>query len=242
MINKYIKAVVLAVGVFTLPVLGFTQIKNQSLGTVNGLDITKTEVQREMRKYRSEVYSLVNNSNKKAKSSKAFWEAEKVNGVTGIELLRKKAIDSLTTIKVQEKLLVSRNLWPYKDYSAFLEDLKNTNESRKKSVANDQVVYGPVEYSEQTFFDYRFANALIQLKYKLVEEKLITVTEDDLKNQFRKMQTTVYKDEKDTLKTFKRQVADAYIEHAYNVLITQYSQQAKVNLDLAQINKITLSN
>jgi hypothetical protein len=242
MIYNYIKTVVFLAGILVLQSQGFTQVKTKNGGTIQDVDVTKEEIQREMLKYRSEVYNLIANNKATTKSQNAFWEEEEIDGVKGIDLLRKKAIDSLAAIKVQEKLLVERGLWPYKDYQSFLKDLKNTNESRRESVANAKVVYGPVEYTEQTFFDYRFANALIQLKHKLVEEKLITITEDDLENQFKKMQKTVYQEKKYTLEAFIRQVREAYIEEAYKNLINQYSQKAKRNINLAQLNQITLTN
>src|SRR5690606_14370133 len=242
MIYNYLRMLVLVVGILVLPSRGFTQVKTQSVGTIAGVDVTKEEVQREMRKYRSEVYSLIANRNVVATSGNAFWKAEKLDGMKGIDILRKKAVDSLAAIKTQEKLLIERGLWPYRNYQEFLKDLKDTNENRKKLVANAQVVYGPVEYNEQLFFDYRFTNALIQLKYKLVEDKLITVTEEDLQNQFKKMQKTVYKEEKYTLKAFTRQVRDAYIEDAYRILINKYSQKVKRDLDLTKLNQIHLTN
>ena len=100
--------------------------QTRELGSVNGISIAKQELQREMMRYRAEVYNSV-------------------------ELLRKKALDSLTLIKVQEKLLIQRNLWPYKNYQEFLKDLEDTNASRKRTVENKRVIYGPVSYDEQTF-------------------------------------------------------------------------------------------
>jgi len=156
--------------------------------------------------------------------------------------LRQKAIDSLVAIKVQEKMLTERNLWPYSNYQEFLTDLKNYNANRRQMAANGQILYGPIEFDEQTFFDYRFHNALIQLKQRLVAENIITITQDDLEKKFKKMQESVYQKEKYTLQAFTRQVRDAYIEDAYAVLIDQYSANAQSNIDTAKMAKITLNN
>lgn len=237
----YLRAVVFVMGILVLRPQAFAQVAPQTVGTIQGISIGKEEVQREMRKYRAEVYSLIADKNATTKAGTTFWE-QQINGVKAIDILRKKAIDSLAIIKVQEKLLVERGLWPYKDYDEFLTDLKNNNENRRKQATNNQVIYGPVEYSEQTFFDYRFNNALILLKQKLVAENLITVTDNDLQNKFEELQKNVYKDEKYTLKAFTRQVRDAYIEDVYKTLINQYSKKAKRNINLVQLNQITLTN
>lgn len=185
------------------------------LGSVNGISISKQELQREMMRYRAEVYNSV-------------------------ELLRKKALDSLSLIKVQEKLLIQRNLWPYKNYQDFLKDLEDTNASRKKIVENKQVIYGPVSYDEQTFFDYRFSNALIQLKQMLVDEGLIPTTINDLQKQFEKMQQTVYKEEKYTLKGYERQVKEAFVEDSYTSMVKKLATNANRMINAKQFNQITL--
>ncbi len=220
-----------------------TLLKDQHIGIIQGIAITKEEIQREMRKYRAEVYGFVSRENKiKNTAANAFWSASTADGTKTIDLLRQKAIDSLVAIKVQEKMLTERNLWPYSNYQEFLTDLKNYNANRRQMAANGQILYGPIEFDEQTFFDYRFHNALIQLKQRLVAENIITITQDDLEKKFKKMQESVYQKEKYTLQAFTRQVRDAYIEDAYAVLIDQYSANAQSNIDTAKMAKITLNN
>ncbi|NGM64324.1 alpha/beta hydrolase [Sphingobacterium sp. SGR-19] len=215
---------------FLKSVLQLDNVKVQRIGTVQGLDVTEDEIQREMRKYRAEVFRLVVQKNGLKNSGSAFWQESQVDGVKAIDILRAKAISALTTIKVQEKMLVERNLWPYTSYPEFLADLRRNNESRRNTVTDNQVMYGPVEFDEQTFFDYRFNNALIQLKHRLVAEGVIVITEGDLENKFKKLQETVYNDEKYTLKEFTRQVRDAYIEDAYAALVAINTKAAKIDI------------
>lgn len=227
---------------FLKKVLQLDNVQVQNIGTIQGISITKEEIQREMRKYRAEVFSFVVRKNGLKKSGNAFWQESKVDGVKAIDLLREKARESLVAIKVQERMLADRNLWPYENYQEFLSDLKRTNENRRNQAADNQVIYGPVEFDEQTFFDYRFNNALIQLKHQLVAESIITITEGDLENKFKKLQETVYKEEKYTLKEFTRQVRDAYIEDAYAALVDKDTKEAKSNIDLAHYSQLTLNN
>ncbi len=213
--------------------------KAKYIGTIAGMVVTKEEVLREMERYRADVYRDIATEDP-GKQSGSFWDKE-IRGIKAIDILRTRAIDSLSVIKVQEKLLRERNLWPYKDYESLLKDLEVNNRNRKKSVAGHEVIYGPIEFSEQTFFDYCFSNALIRLKNSLVNEKLIVITEVDLQNQFKKMQNTVYKEDKYTLKAFTRQVKDAYIEVAYKALINKYVKHANNKIDSGKLNQIRLT-
>lgn len=203
------------------------QKKAQTIGTIAGIEITKEELQREMRKYRAEVYRSVNRERK---------------GANAVDLLRERALTSLKILKVQEKMLMERDIWPYKNYQEFLTDMEQNNHKREHMVADNQVIYGPVTFNEQTFFDYRFHNALIQLKYKLLNDSIITVTQQDMENKFEKMQQTVYQEEKYKLKDFTRQVKEAYVEDAYANLVSQEASQAEVAIDRTQLNQITLNN
>jgi len=229
----------------TEEIVGFLKkalAETQHIGVIQGINITKEELQREMRKHRAEVYRLVMQKNGTKKLVGAFWQTSLVEGERALDILRKKAVRSLTVIKVQEKMLVERNLWPYTNYQEFLTDLKNTNDKRENAVKDNQVVYGPVTFDEQTFFDYRFTNALIQLKHKLVAEQIITVTQRNLEDKFKELQQTVYKKEKETLKDFTRQVTEAYVEEAYAALVAERADQAETDFDMAQLSQVTLNN
>jgi hypothetical protein len=186
-------------------------LKTNSVGTVNGIVVTKEEVQREMTRYRAEVIGLI---------------ADKALGQ-----LRNKALKALTLIKIQEQMLQKHRLAPYKSYSEFLDHLQRTNALRKEKVANGQIIYGPVEFSEQAFFDYRFSNAIIRLKQQLVAEQLIPITKDRLQAQFSKMQQTVYAEKKFTFNDCYPQVREAYIEACYAELIDSYTKKSVVKIN-----------
>lgn len=111
---------------------------------VDGLPIQKAELNREMTRYRAEVYAG--------------------HPVVPSEFLQKRALAALVKIKVQEIMLVKYQLWPYADYVALLNDLEQTNASRRKAASQGNVLYGPVVYDEMEFFDYRFSIAVIKLK------------------------------------------------------------------------------
>ncbi|MGV3502958.1 MAG: hypothetical protein ACO1O1_04575 [Adhaeribacter sp.] len=214
--------------------LAFAQSATKAIGTVNGLPVTQEELLREMRQYRSAIVALLPPSAKGGRTD--YWHTAEGGGEKPIVLLRKMALDSLARIKVQEQLLRERKLWPYDTYQDFLRDLHQTNAARRQS---KQVSYGPLTYSEQGFFDYRFSNALIQLKQQLLAENVLAVTDQDLARQFAKMQRTVYQDEaRYTLAAFTRQVKEAYLEEAYRNLVQQYTKKSLVKINQQAFSEI----
>lgn len=194
------------------------------LAKVNGISVTQKELDREMQRCRSSVISKIIKEYS-LNDMTGFWERS-YKGHTPLEILKQKALDTLVFLKVQEQLLKERNLWTYNAYAELLEDLEKTNESRNKAEKEAKIIYGPVNYTEQSFFDYQFGNSVIRLKEKLVEDGTLQADEDKLMMQFEKMKKTVYKkDEK--IEDYRKQVHAAYIEETYTMYVNSLVRQAK---------------
>jgi len=192
---------------------------------VNGISVAQSELEREIQRSRASVIGgIVKKHN--IIDMTGFWERT-YEGQKPTDILRQKALDTLVYFKVQEQLLNERNLWRYKNYAELLKDLETINKARTKAKQEGTVIYGPVNYTEQSFFDYQFSNAVIRLKEELVKEKVLQADEDKLKMQFEKMQKTVYKkDEK--MESFRKQIHAAYVEEAYADFISNLARQAKL--------------
>ncbi|WP_119079239.1 hypothetical protein [Chitinophaga alhagiae] len=189
------------------------QKAGQTVGYIDGLPVTATEVKREM--------------------MNARWQ--QADGNT--EAVHQLAVAALVRLKVQEKLLLGENLWPFKTYAALLGELQKTNAARK---AKGAVYVGPQTYTEDDFYQYCLNNAVIVLKEKMLENKRIAVSHADLEAQFLEMKKTVYKAEKYTLELYERQVYDACVEKAYAEMIDQLSAEAVKKIDAAKLAKVQL--
>src|SRR5690606_8263974 len=149
-------------------------VKSQEeIATIDGRDVTRAELDREMQRCRASVNNQIVDKYGVTDMT-GFWERE-YGGQTPLESIQQSALDTLVVFKVQERLLAERNLWPYKHYSELISDLEKTNEARAKAAKEGAVIYGPISYTERAFFDYRFSNAVIRLKEKLVEEETLAV-------------------------------------------------------------------
>lgn len=150
-----------------------------SIGTVNGdpisVDLFRNKLQFESSNtydYFYKKYGIKDNEN--------FWTTS-YQGEIPIEYARKNALNKCIEILVQQKLAQNKGVIEDMDYSAFLKDLKRENNRRKKAVANGEIIYGPVRYSEKDYFDYTFTNMVIKLKEQLQSNEF-SLPEDEIKN------------------------------------------------------------
>lgn len=208
---------------------GLFNIRAETLDTtvayINGQSVEIAELRREMLRHRSNVYSgyakifdlsQVHN----------FWYAD-LEGTKPMDSLRNRALKALVEIKVQQKLLEEKKLWPYNNYRDFQIAWREENEYRVNQVQQKGVIYGPVVYTEQVFFDYKFSNALITLKNVLTGH-IIPLNDNVLAAHFEVLKKDgVYSDEK-IFNDFKRQVKDSYIEKEYKDLVMKMVNEAKV--------------
>ncbi|MDA3731818.1 hypothetical protein PBV87_10045 [Niameybacter massiliensis] len=109
-----------------------------------------------------------------------FWNT-KVGDTTPRKILEEKVIETLVRNTVIEELLSAEDLLQYDSFEAFNELLVNVNEMRKKAVANKEVIYGPVEYSQFDYYNYLMANNLIALRERYRMSKKVDITDEILK-------------------------------------------------------------
>lgn len=168
---------------------------------------SRREFEREMLRYRAVIYTEY------AGYKDSFVKEKLKDTVSAV----------LKKLKIQEKLAAEKNLWPYARYKDLLADMKAVNNNRKAAFEKNEILYGPIEFTEQDFYDYQFSNAVNSLK-KLMEGNEIPVNEALLREYFNKLKQTVYSHEKYTFEKMKRQVKDAYMEEQYRLIVNKLLQ------------------
>jgi len=199
-----------------------------TLGVVvmDGQILDNRELEREIKRYRSSVlkdyaYQL------QTISVADFWDTE-YEGVTPKKKLEDKALQALKRLKVQEKMLKQKGLWPYETYQDLLTERPVNNERRKMAVQKSEIIYGPVEFTEQSFFDYQFSNAVIKLK-QLMEGKEIPISKALLVAHFEKMKKDVFIAQAYTFQQVEKRVKTHYLEQSYERFVDSLSQQSEIN-------------
>lgn len=162
----------------------------QSLHMVAMVDdqhIEEAEVKREMVRCRALVMDRFIKTYQ-LQHLQHFWEKD-FNGDKPLAVLRKKALDTLIYIKVQESLFKEYGLWPYHSRAALLEDMEEVNAIRTNMAAAGEVIYGPILFSETSFFDYHFSHATIKAKAKLKQGRfaIYDSTLSDIDQEYEKL-------------------------------------------------------
>lgn len=135
---------------------------------INGEPVTIREFSQAMLRNRADIYAYFKQVYG-VDDSPEFW-TQSHQGETPLEKLKNTALDAIVKIKVQQILAREKGIVQDISYEKFLSDLKAENARRKEAVKNHQVIYGPVEYSEEVFFDIVFSNMVGNLKEKLNDE------------------------------------------------------------------------
>ena len=195
------------------------------VATVNGEPVSATELTARMPEYRAAVVQYFLN-NHQADYTKDFWNTA-YDGKTPSEMLIEKAMDDLVRIKLQQILARENNMLEDISYAAFLEQWQQENTRRQTAVNNGQVVYGPVQFSEQMYYRYYLSKLILELKHKLAENGL-NVSDNNLKQYF--------EEEYDAIGniSFQEQytyIKDRYIDEQYEKLIDKMKAKAKISIN-----------
>ena len=120
-----------------------------------------------------------------------FW-SRKFDGKTPMEALKKRTLDTIVQIKVQQ--ISARNAGIVADisYSGFLNALETENHRRLVAKKSGEVIYGPVQYSEEVFYNYLFSNMVYRFRENLAGS-VFRITDEKLKEAYEKDKDSLYR-------------------------------------------------
>lgn len=108
-----------------------------------------------------------------------FW-TQISEGKSPADILKKRSMDTLVKIKVQQILAKKWGIMSDISYNGFLIKLETENKIRLEAKNRNQVIYGPVQYTEDVYYSYLFTNMVNQLKAQL-ERDFFDISEKKLK-------------------------------------------------------------
>lgn len=111
------------------------------------------------------------------------------------------AIDRLLKIKVAQQLAVKYGILKDISFSAFLKEFDVENKRRAEALENKEVIYGPKQYTQLTYYDYRHANMMNSLKRKWSEQEL-DISDAKLTDYYEQHRDRLAK-KHDTIKIYK---------------------------------------
>ncbi len=142
------------------------QVTGDSLvATVDGEPIVLRELKQRLMRNRAMIYSHFNQKYG-VRDSRDFWTTGH-GGEVPIEMIKKKSLAEAIRIKIEQIIAKQNGVIDDISYGTFLERRVKENKRRKIAVAKKQVIYGPIQYTEQVYFSYIFSNMVIRSKEKL---------------------------------------------------------------------------
>lgn len=197
------------------------------LATVNGEPIYVREYKMELKSNSTEGINYFN-QNYGVESGDDSWPSS-YNGEVPDEVARKKALDDIVEVKVQQILAKEKGIIESTDYKDFLKELENENRQRNDALKNNKVIYGPDNYGEFEYFKYMFGNMVLKLK-KNLKEKELSIPEDRLESMYNLLKETRFKLPDD----IKIQTISITFADAKGVINDDLKNKARVRIDEAK--------
>ncbi|GIP30128.1 hypothetical protein J23TS9_52580 [Paenibacillus sp. J23TS9] len=207
--------------------------------TVNGEAVTVQEFEAAMSRERLATIRLFQ-SRYGAEYRQGFWQKE-YGGQTPRDALRQKALEQITQLKVQQIAAKKAGLVKDITYGGFLKAREEENRRRQEDAGGGKVVYGPLKYGVEEYYQYTINNLLIRLQEWLSAREL-SPSPEAIAMFYQKNKDTLYKKSPSiqTKKLFvpdeteaSRQIAQQAIEqaeHYHSLDLAAASMDAKVQL------------
>lgn len=136
---------------------------------VNGRNITAMEMNYWMLLNRTNVYNYFY-QRYQANYDMEFWLAD-YGGVTPIEMLRLRALDDALRFRVQQILAAEKGIQVCQSYEQMMHEMEQVNAKRKQRYQSGDPVYGPIQFTPQSYYNYVIDRMTIELKYLLAMEE-----------------------------------------------------------------------
>lgn len=162
----------------------------KSIIAVNGEAVDEREIQLILNRQKASVYDYFQKKYG-ARDSKKFWTTS-FQGEVPQEKAKQQAMDELTKTKVQQLLSKEYGLSEDVSYSAFLITFQKENDRRRTAISKKEVIYGPTQFDEATYYDYFLSNMISDVK-KLLAQKEWTITDMVLQKSFDELRDRYYK-------------------------------------------------
>ncbi len=194
------------------------------IGYVNGEPVTNKEYAFFAQRNKHKVISKFRNEYK-LNYHADFWQ-DKSRGKTPGEVLQEITIEDIVNSKVQFLLAKQYGIINDISFLSIEKHLDIENLQRRNALKNNVVIYGPEQYTLESYYEYLMTNMVIRLKDYLLKNNIIEV--DVSKGIRDKNTSTMHDDDKYYSKVH---IANTQINNQYNEIIRQLIMNAKVKFD-----------
>jgi len=210
---------------------------------INGEAIQLGEFLLVAKQVKNDVFTLFE---KQINGKDAFEEGKfrntNFNGITPVEKLKQETGKHLIRIKTEQWLAEKYKIIQKFNYSDFILNLEQENKRRLNAVKNKKPVYGPVQYSEEFYYNYLYNNMVIKLK-NILGSEVFNFTDNRYKEYYETNKDIHYRKssakggllaKREVLQGFKsfdevkEQIRYRLIDEEYEKLIDKYSSTAEL--------------
>lgn len=132
---------------------------------VNGAEIAVREFERRLSENR-EIVASDFREKYGATVDSDFWRL-RFGNQSPLNNLKEKSLRDCVRFKMQQLLAKEKGFVSDIGYDKFFKTFNEENERRKKAVERGEVIYGPRQYTENTYYDYVWGEAFRNLKEQL---------------------------------------------------------------------------
>ncbi len=120
----------------------------------------------------------------KIKSEDFSWNNDIEEGKKAIEFLQEQAINKSSYEKVLQIKAKENKLIDKIDYKSIKKEMDTENENRKDNKNDSKVVYGTTNFGFSEYYQYMNNNLTIQLRNKLIDDKVLKITDEEIKSAY----------------------------------------------------------
>lgn len=120
----------------------------------------------------------------KIKSEDFSWDKDIEEGKKAIDFLQEEAINKSTYDKVLQIRAKENKLIDKIDYKSIKKEMDTENENRKDNKNESKVVYGTTNFGFSEYYQYMNNNLTIQLRKKLIDDKVLKITDEEIKSAY----------------------------------------------------------
>jgi hypothetical protein len=95
------------------------------------------------------------------------------------------ALAEAVRAKIQQIEATRLGLLDDPSYAAFLKRLERENARRARVKAANGVIYGPVHYQPETYYDHELSNLILRLRERLLRDGVISYSDEDVSALFK---------------------------------------------------------
>ncbi|WP_018757691.1 peptidylprolyl isomerase [Paenibacillus terrigena] len=216
-----------------------TDRAGEAIATVNGVPISMAEYDRAIRTNTSRIIQYFRDTYQ-AEQSEGFW-TKAYDGEIPAEMLKKKALEDSVKIKVRQLLAKEQGVLQDVSYQGFLQQLEQENERRTQAINRHQVVYGPAQYDENTYWEYVQTNAALAVKRNM-QQSIMQQGESALRSFYdehreKRYRTTGYVKMKRITRTFldANQQIDSSLQRQVRKQLEAAAEQLKSGSTFEQV-------